>query len=82
MKKKAPPKPNEPSEVAARIGACIRKHRERAGMTQDELARRCSVSRATINGIECGRSMPKLVTLLGMSQALGVQASRVMQGDA
>src|SRR5262245_25234997 len=49
----------------------LRRARERAGLTQQELAKRCAVSRQTIIALEAGRYAP--------STSLALQIARVLR---
>ncbi|ACZ30175.1 transcriptional regulator, XRE family [Xylanimonas cellulosilytica DSM 15894] len=51
----------------------LRRVREGAAMTQRELAQRAGVDQATIAGIETGRRMPSLPTLVRLAEAAGRQ---------
>lgn len=50
----------------------IREARERAGLTQAELAERAGVSRQLVGGVEAGRHVPSVDAALGLARALGV----------
>lgn len=45
------------------IGARIREHRDALGMSQDELAQACRVSRQTISSWENGKTLPDIQSL-------------------
>jgi DNA-binding XRE family transcriptional regulator len=53
----------DPAEIKLSIGSMVRKERERAGMTQDELARRSGTTRNYISRIENDVSGIELSTL-------------------
>lgn len=46
----------------------VRERRARAGMTQEELADACGVSRQSINSIERGKYVPSLSLALKLAQ--------------
>ena len=48
----------------------LRKAREAAGMTQEQLAEKVGVIRQTISNIECGISMPSVPTAKAISEVL------------
>jgi transcriptional regulator with XRE-family HTH domain len=50
-------------EIEERIGSTIRQWRIDAGLSQDELAERASLSRSAIQGLEAGRGS-RLATLI------------------
>lgn len=58
--------------LASVIGHNIRKYRERAGLTQGQLAERISVSTAFISRIECGTKLMKLERLYAAANVLNV----------
>ena len=80
--KTAPIKPRNlfSEDAARRIGEQIRTLREQAQISQSELARRCEVSESAISRLESGDRMPRTITVLRISQALGVSASRLLKG--
>ena len=50
---------------------CIRDLRKAAGVSQEELAKRCGVSRQTINAIENNKYDPTLSLAFSLAGALG-----------
>ena len=50
----------------------LREHREAAGWSQGELARRLGVSRQTINAVETAKYDPSLPLALRLARLLGV----------
>ena len=50
---------------------CIRDLRKAAGVSQEELAKRCGVSRQTINAIENNKYDPTLALAFSLARALG-----------
>lgn len=63
----------ENDEESRRLGAAVAlmEARESAGLTQDELANKSTISRITINRIEKGRISPSFRTLEALAQAMG-----------
>ena len=56
----------------------IKKLREAKGMTQEELARKSGISRATISGLENGKNdAPSISTLGRIAFALGVKVGQL-----
>jgi len=55
-----------------RLGNALREYRTRAGMTQQQLADACGVTRQTIIAIEKGRFNPSVALALQMAHHLGV----------
>ena len=54
------------------VGAMVRHHRERAGLTQGDVAEKINKSLETVGGIERGKAAPSFETLTDLSEALGV----------
>jgi len=50
----------------------VREYRERAGLSQEALARELGVSRQTIVNIERGLSEPRVMLAIALGAALGV----------
>ncbi len=48
-------------------------------LTQDDLAKKISVSRQTINTMESGKYVPSTVLALKMAQVLGVSVEELFQ---
>lgn len=56
----------------------LREFREAVGMTQDQLAEKAEVSRATISGLESGRvEVTTTGTLIKLAEALGEPVSAI-----
>ncbi len=54
------------------FGRLIRKHRQLKGMTQDELAARCGVTRRTVIDLEAGKSGTRLTHALTAAVEVGL----------
>ncbi|MEU2308084.1 helix-turn-helix transcriptional regulator [Streptomyces misionensis] len=60
--------------MAGEFGAVLRRLRENAGLTQDELERRAGVSVSTIRGLETGkRGNPRMTTVRQLADALALR---------
>ncbi|GAA2945826.1 MULTISPECIES: helix-turn-helix domain-containing protein [Streptomyces] len=78
MPRSAPP----PAWVIARrrtIGDHIRTARRAAGLTQEQVALRIGMDRATYNRIEQGHSAPLIDSLILIADALGIELSDLVQ---
>jgi transcriptional regulator with XRE-family HTH domain len=64
------------------IGSKLREERERAHISQRELARRLGVSASLISQIESGQSKPSVSTLYAIVTELGVSLDHVFQFHA
>ena len=60
------------------LGAELRKAREAAGLTQEELAFQARVSRNYISLLELDQKSPTVQTLLRVAKAMGVRASALL----
>ena len=61
------------------IESHVRVIRRAAGLTQDELARRCRISRQTLIAIEAGRTQPSVAIALRLASALGQQVEELFR---
>jgi transcriptional regulator with XRE-family HTH domain len=68
-------------EVLDAIGARLREERNRAGISQRELARRLSLSPSLISQLESGQSRPSVGTLYSIVTELGVSLDQIIRGD-
>ena len=64
------------------IGARIKAARERAGMTQEDLAAELDMSPTHISVLERGRKAPKLETLVNIANTLHVSTDMLLQDVA
>lgn len=64
-----------------RLGAKIATLREAYGLTQEELAERCSCDAETIAGLEAGELPASLAPLIKITRALGVRLGTLMDDD-
>lgn len=64
------------------IGSRLREERQRAGLSQRELARRLGVSASLISQIESSQSKPSVSTLYAIVTELGVSLDHVFQVHA
>jgi transcriptional regulator with XRE-family HTH domain len=60
------------------FGAVLRRARERAGMTQEQLAFKADLDRTYISRLEHDRMSPTLDTLLQLGDALDVPAATLV----
>lgn len=63
----------------AMLGPELRRAREAAGLTQEELAFRAGLSRPYISQLERDLKSPTLEVLLRLAEALGVRASELVR---
>ena len=67
----------EPHEVFA---ANLRRTREGAGISQEELASRCGLHRTEISFLERAQREPRLSTIVKLAKALEVNAAELLKG--
>jgi putative molybdopterin biosynthesis protein len=63
----------------SRLESHVRELRRAAGLTQEELARRCHVSRQTLIAIESSRAEPSVAVALRLAAALGRRVEDLFQ---
>ena len=56
---------------------CIRERRKELGISQEELAKRCGVSRQTVNAIENNKYDPTLALAFRLAQTLGTTVDQL-----
>jgi transcriptional regulator with XRE-family HTH domain len=66
------------NEEVVRIGTRVKKVRERALLTQEELAERAGIGTATLNRIERDRVEPHFRTIRKLAKALGVDPAELL----
>jgi DNA-binding XRE family transcriptional regulator len=64
------------------LGAQVRHYRERAGLSQEELARRAKIGRITLSRIENGKLYAQTKTLSKIAAALGIGLADLIAGPA
>jgi transcriptional regulator with XRE-family HTH domain len=67
-------------EILQKLGDRIRKERRRKGFSQEAFADECGLHRTAVGLLERGKSIPRLDTLLIVSQHLGMPVSQLLQG--
>ena len=69
------------AEQDTKLGSKIATLREAHGLTQEELAERCSCEVETIEGLEAGKLPASLAPLIKITRALGVRLGTLMDDD-
>ena len=72
----------EMGEIADRFGRNLAAARERASLSQEELADRADMHRTAISLSETGKRMPRLDTMLKLAGGLGVSVDTLLEGIA
>jgi transcriptional regulator with XRE-family HTH domain len=66
--------------VSERFAANLRRFRQAAGISQEELAFAADIHRTQVSFIEGGHRMPRLDTLVKLAGALGVTPNDLVDG--
>jgi transcriptional regulator with XRE-family HTH domain len=67
-------------EILLTLGSRIRRLRERKGISQEAFADICGLHRTAVGLLERGKSIPRLDTLLIVSEHLGIAVSELLEG--
>jgi len=70
---------NSMQEILSTLGNRMRSLRERKQMSQETFADVCGLHRTAVGLLERGRSIPRLDTLLIVSEHLGVAVSELLE---
>lgn len=66
--------------IATRFGENLKRCRQRADLSQEELAVRASLHRTQIGLLERGSRLPRIDTLVKLAGALGIPAGELLDG--
>ncbi|MBK9009420.1 helix-turn-helix transcriptional regulator [Novosphingobium sp.] len=66
------------SDWRAIVGMNVRKHRQRAGLTQEQLAFASEIDLTYVGGIERGRRNPSVLVLVRIAQALEIEPATLL----
>jgi transcriptional regulator with XRE-family HTH domain len=69
-------------EVRRRLGANVRRERERLGVSQEQLAFDSGVHRTYVSGVERGVRNPTVTVVERLAKALKVPASALLEDTA
>ena len=64
------------------ISEKLKEARQKAGMTQDQVAEKIMVSRVTVSHWENGKSLPDIVSLLSLSDLYSISLDELVKGDS
>lgn len=68
--------------AAAHVAARVREHRKALGLSQEELARACHVSRQTISNWETARTLPDIQSLTTLARLAGTTVDELIGNEA
>ncbi len=66
--------------LAQRFGSNLATHRQRVGVSQEELSFRAALHRTEIGLLERGERVPRIDTLMKLAGALGVNSGELLDG--
>jgi transcriptional regulator with XRE-family HTH domain len=66
------------SDWRAIVGTNVRKHRQQAGLTQEQLAFSAEIDLTYVGGIERGKRNPSVLVLARIAQALGIEPATLL----
>jgi transcriptional regulator with XRE-family HTH domain len=75
------PRPPGSDLLAKRLGARIRRLRERAKLTQERLAWDCDLGKGYPSQVEAGKRLPSLAVLSAIAGRIGVSLRTVIPAD-
>ena len=64
------------------ISEKLKEARQKAGMTQDQVAEKIMVSRVTVSHWENGKSLPDIVSLISLSDLYSISLDELVKGDS
>ena len=67
-------------DVRGAFGQLVKAHRQKAMLSQEDLAERCRLDRTYISGVERGTRNPSLVAITRISGGLAITASQLLEG--
>ena len=66
--------------VALRFGQNLRRCRQLAGLSQEELGERASLHRTEVGKLEKGERLPRIDTLVRLAGAMAIPAGELVEG--
>ena len=70
----------EPTALGERFGANLRRSRHRGGLSQQELADRIGMNRASVSVLERGLRLPRIDTILMLAAGTSVSTRVLLEG--
>ncbi len=64
------------------ISEKLKEARQKAGMTQEQVAEKIMVSRVTVSHWENGKSLPDIVSLISLSDLYSISLDELVKGDS
>jgi transcriptional regulator with XRE-family HTH domain len=69
-------------DIRRQFGAKLRRTRERADLSQEEVGYRASIHRTEVGMVERGERLPRIDTLVKLAGALEVEPGELLDGIA
>jgi transcriptional regulator with XRE-family HTH domain len=66
--------------VEAEFGVNLKRLREAAGLSQEEVGLRCGMQSSAVSRLERGNRNPRLTTIARLARAIEVPASALLEG--
>jgi len=63
------------------VGANVRRARQKAGLTQEQVALQADIDLTYMGGIERGRRNPTVIVLVRIAEALGLEPSDLLKRE-
>lgn len=63
------------------MGANVRRARQKAGLTQEQVALQADIDLTYMGGIERGRRNPTVLVLVRLAEALGIHPAELLKSD-
>lgn len=73
--------PQPPETVPQAIGRRLARLRDRAGLSQAEVARQANVTNPYVNQIESGRRTPSVEVLVRLADVVGAKPCELLRDD-
>ena len=71
-----------PGDLDHRIGKNVAAYRETVGLTQEQLAEKIGVAVETISRLERGVTLPSILRLAEIAEALGIEIDRLLTASS
>ncbi|MGV1049916.1 MAG: helix-turn-helix domain-containing protein [Solirubrobacterales bacterium] len=70
------------TDLGRRLGAILRRQRQRAGLSQEELGVRAGLHRTAVGQLERGERTPRADSVIRLAGSMGIPAGDLLDGIA